>query len=611
MKKLFCLLLPLALLFSMFCGCGEKKPDDTASGGDPDKLAEQIVSKADINFVNADGDSTYRLIRAEGAVSTASVQIFKAIKEAFDVSAMQSEDTLEADGTPEILIGNTNRESTKKALELFNAEANGRSVDYMICSVGNDIVIVGNSEEAIVNAGSYFVENYINGSVITGGIHYLYSPTEGFKELSIAGTTKMSAINFVRPIYNVSYLTQHETDLLMEYITENTGYEVKLVHDQVASATGKNQDGSGTLTPTEASEYEVIIGNCVRDGVKTFTDRNAYEIRIEGKKIYLNGGSPYATAMAVSEFYKLVENNTTITDSMSVLNGDYNAVIGNYDTATYYRKTWGDDFDGTAINEAVWDCNWDANGGYDAPSNGKMRVRGSSTLKNNYVKDGYLYIDGVETDTAYYGGMLRTNKSMEYLYGLIEISNLHPMSPEPTFWTSLWMTSNCGTIYNSETDVDECYGYGTWVYGNTFAWPTALGKQVMQVPEGSTGAVHVNNRHYSEDDRGFWMDFHTYGFEWLDNTHVRFSCDGYVYADQQLREGAEQLAYSLPMSLRLSMACGTGNHGDPTSDPYYWENTNQFINDYVHIYQVDGQELFTDYNKETGKFNYGDHNFDT
>ncbi len=55
-------------------------------------------------------------------------------------------------------------------------------------------------------------------------------------------------------------------------------------------------DGSGTLTVTDAAEYEIIIGNCKRDGVSIISDPDKYEIRIEDKKIFLNGGSAHATA---------------------------------------------------------------------------------------------------------------------------------------------------------------------------------------------------------------------------------------------------------------------------------------------------------------------------
>ncbi len=72
-----------------------------------------------------------------------------------------------------------------------------------------------------------------------------------------------------------------------------------------------------------------------------------------------------------------------------------------------------------------------------------------------------------------------------------------------------------------------------------------------------------------------------------------FTCDGEVYADQQLREGPEQIAYSQPAYLKLSLACGSGNHGQPTTDPDEWANTNKYIVDWVHIYQKDGQSLWS------------------
>jgi beta-glucanase (GH16 family) len=227
-------------------------------------------------------------------------------------------------------------------------------------------------------------------------------------------------------------------------------------------------------------------------------------------------------------------------------------------------------------------------------------------LKNNYVQDGKMYQCGVETDDAYYGGMFVTIDKMEYLYGHLELSTLHPRGLG--FWTALWTQSSSSgnneipaneRLYFIEVDVEECYGNGgDWAYGNTFAWPTALGRQQLGLPD-KGGTVHVNNRVNAADERGFWLDFHTFGYEWVDNTHVRFTCDGYVYKDQELKDPAEMHAFLQPTYLRLSMACGAGSHGQPTTDPDAWKNTNKFIVDWVHIYQKAGQKIFQ---KEKGKW---------
>lgn len=72
----------------MFGGCGGGKNGDTSSNSsvNTEELVNQIISTADVNFVNADGESTYRVVRPESAdetVSNAAKLIFKQIKSAF------------------------------------------------------------------------------------------------------------------------------------------------------------------------------------------------------------------------------------------------------------------------------------------------------------------------------------------------------------------------------------------------------------------------------------------------------------------------------------------------------------------------------------------------
>lgn len=590
-KRFLLILLSLSLVLSFFAACDSRKDNQS----DPDTG----VSTADINFVDAEGEAAYHIVRAEeGSEDLPITDIIKTIKSKYEVAVKNTSDEDAKGDLYEIVVGKTTREASAKAKQILDAESSGRKSDYIICTIDGDIVIYGNSNDAVTAGIKYFVDTYLTGETIVGGIKYIYNDASAYADISIGGTTRLSDYKLVRPIYNVSYITQIQTDKLLEFISEKTGYIVEQINDNIASTTGKIDDGSGTLTPSETNEYEIVVGNAVRDGVKTFTEKEAYEIRIEGKKIYLNGGTPHAIAMAVSEFIKLVENNNAITDEMSVLNGDYNAVIDNYDVATYYRPTWGDDFDGNEINYNIWNVGWDRVSGYSSAANGKDQYRGSSELKNNYVKDGVLYQVAVETDDAYYGGWFDTCNKMNFLYGFAEVSTIHPKGMG--FWSSFWTVSESGkypeysntAFYNSETDIDECYGPGTWAYGNTFAWPTSLGVSELELENASKGTVHVNNKVTCKDDRGFYMDFHTFGFEWNGNKNVKFTCDGEVYVDQDLREGAEQLAYELPQVVYLSLACGSGNHGQPTTDPIEWEYYNKYIVDWVRLYQVKGQKLY-------------------
>lgn len=590
--KLVSLLLIFVVMISVFVGCG-KKSDDTAASEDTNAL-----STADINFVDADGESLFSVIRPDASeYGTLNGKIFRQIKDKFGVTAKNSTDADPKDDRAEILVGNTNREASAFALEYLKTNGTGRYHEFVVCSVGKDIAIVAYNDEDLEKAVDYFIANYITGSVIEGGINYLYTDTSNYTVLNILGTTKISDIKIVRPIYNVAYMTQLETDKLMDYILEKTGYKVDLVNDNIASDTDDKLSGSGTLTPSTPNEYEIIIGNCVRDGVKSISNYREYEIRVEDKKIFLNGGSPYATAMAVSEFLNLLKTKDSITSADNVLKGDYDEAYKKYDSAEYYYPTFTEDFDNKNIDDLkYWTCRWNATAGYSNAE--KPCYRGSTKLYNNYLEDGKCYINAAVDDSGYYGGMLDTDNKLEFLYGVLELSTLHPKGDG--FWTALWTVSDNGMkgplndpqrMYHSETDVEECYGPGDWAYGNTFAWPTAYGRQVLEIPANKEGTVHVNNRVSCADDRGFYMDFHTFAFVWDSDENVKFTCDGYVYVDQDLREGPEKLVYSQPQWIKLSMACGTGNR-PATTDPVAWERYNKYITEYVHIYQKKGNKLY-------------------
>lgn len=605
-KRISVFVLSVLMILGLFSACGDKggstSSDSASSGLDAGELVHSYINTADVNFLDSDGEATYRIVRPEQAEDNVSIlgsTVFKAYKSQYNASPANVTDAEEKKDRAEILIGETNRDSTAKAKEILNAEGTGRADEYIICTIGSDIVIVGITDDATITAVNYFCENFLKQSTITGGINHFFTDPNAFKPLTIFGTKRLSSIKIVRPIYNVSYLTQTETNNLMDAILKNNGYVLELQKDRVASNTGNKTDGSGTLTTTEAAEYEIIIGNCDREGVNIISDPDTYEIRIEDKKIFLNGGSAHATALAVSEFSKIVAANSDITSALSVASGSYNETIQSYDSATTYKWVWGDYFNGTVIDESIWDVRWDEGTDYPTDATGRSPMRGSSKYKNNYVKDGNFVIAAVMDSEHYYGGRITSETMMQYLYGYIEISDIHPKGVG--MWTSLWgiSTTHMGvgpvtdstTMYMSETDVEECYGYGTWAYGNTFAWPTSYGKAQLGFDETNKGIVHVNNATYSDDDRGFWMDFHTFGYEWLDQTHVRFTRDGEAYVDQQLREGAEQLAYSLPTYMQISMVFGSSNK-PLTTDQKELTETNKFIVDWIALYQKSGQSMW-------------------
>lgn len=583
-KRTATLILSLCIFLSLFA---------CSSGGNMELSAEaeKIASTDDISFIDAEGKATFNIVRPSKqneTVGPVAVDIFKKYKELHSVTPKQLTDTEDGTDRREILVGDCDREASHQVKKLFEVDGSGRDSDFIICSVGDDIVIQGGCEASLNAAGQYFIDNFLPADV-KGGIYYHHKGNEA--GLTVCSISDVSKFTIVRPIYNVSYLTQSETDKLVDLLYEKTGYEVDIVHDNTSVYKNVDAHVNGVLEPTAVTEYEIIIGNAQRDGVKRIGVAYNYEIRIEGTKIYLNGGSPYATAMAVSEFIKIVENNSTIDSSMSVLNGNYNNAVKAYDTKTYYRPTWWDEFNGTEIDTTKWYVAWGAKGG--TAVDGRPCYRGNKELQNNYVKDGKLYIEAVETEEAYYGGMIKTDRTMEFLYGFLEISDVHPLGNG--FWTALWTVSKSGKynkeMWYSETDIDESFGNGTVIKGNLWAWPTSHGRFMNNLNNGRADTVKDHGEYNTDDPRGLWMDFHTYGFEWVDNKTIRFTIDGYVWRETELHEEELQKVYAQYMVLQISMATAFESRGQVTQDEWHWQNTNKFIVDWIYLYQLDGHGL--------------------
>lgn len=584
LKRIGALVVFLMLLASLFACNSNVNMELSAK-------AEKVVSTDEIKFVNDDGTATFRIVRPDSIdefAGPAAISIYKKYKEAHGTAPKQCTDEGSGENVREIIVGNCDRDAVTKAKELLAEDGTGKDSDFIICSIDDDVVILGNCGQSLEAAVEYFTEKILSAE-LPDGIYYHHKGKE--EGVTVCNISEISKFTVVRPIYNVSYLTQTETDKLCDVLYAKTGYNVPIVHDNISKNNPNPDQRGGLLEKTPVNEYEIIIGNCDREGVSQIKIAYNYEIRIEDKKIYLNGGSPYATAMAVSEFVKMVENNKTIDGSMSVLNGNYNDSIKNYDRKTQYRPTWYDEFNGTEIDEKKWRVAWDAKS--DTSVDGKPCYRGSSKLKNNYVKDGKLYIEAVKTEDAYYGGMLKTDTTMEFLYGYLEISDLHPKGKG--FWTALWTVSKSNKynkeMWYSETDIDESFGSGDLIKGNLWAWPTSYGRNMLNLHSGRSDTVKNHGEYTTTDPRGLWQDFHTYGLEWVDNKTIRFTVDGYVWRETELQEEELQKVYSQYMIIQISMATAFETLGLVTQDEWEWQNTNKFVVDWIYLYQKDGHGL--------------------
>ena len=380
MRRVVSLLLIIALSSVMFVGCSGKKQENngevSADGG-------VVISKVDINFLDADGAAIYNVVRPEAnefdEIKLASL-VFKQAKSKIGVAGKTVIDSADGTGAYEILIGATNRPESQQAMDYLKSKSGGRYDDFIICTIGKKIVINANNAKTLEIACNYFIENFLKPEGVKGGIEYVCAAQGNFVDITINGKN-ISEFCFVRPHFNYSYLAQVEVTKLVQTVYEKTGYMLKVVHDEYV-AEGEN---------------EIVVGNTNRKGVKSLTDYDQYDISVSGSKVYLNGGSAHATAMAVYEFAKVITAGS-ITDSTSIT-GSYETAFKNYDAATTYYPVYYDNFDGDTIDTTKWRLMSGTEFGRDG-QNGKYS---GMTDDPNYVfqSDGKFYIYGHENDKGY------------------------------------------------------------------------------------------------------------------------------------------------------------------------------------------------------------------
>ncbi|MBO5746938.1 MAG: family 16 glycosylhydrolase [Clostridia bacterium] len=571
MRRVVSLLLIIALSSVMFVGCSGKKQENngevSADGG-------VVISKVDINFLDADGAAIYNVVRPEAnefdEIKLASL-VFKQAKSKIGVAGKTVIDSADGTGAYEILIGATNRPESQQAMDYLKSKSGGRYDDFIICTIGKKIVINANNAKTLEIACNYFIENFLKPEGVKGGIEYVCAAQGNFVDITINGKN-ISEFCFVRPHFNYSYLAQVEVTKLVQTVYEKTGYMLKVVHDEYV-AEGEN---------------EIVVGNTNRKGVKSLTDYDQYDISVSGSKVYLNGGSAHATAMAVYEFAKVITAGS-ITDSTSIT-GSYETAFKNYDAATTYYPVYYDNFDGDTIDTTKWRLMSGTEFGRDG-QNGKYS---GMTDDPNYVfqSDGKFYIYGHENDKGYWGGTLTNSTTMAFQYGFVEHSVICPDGDG--FWSLLWFSSTgdgTNQYYSAEIDLNECFGNGRATQANCHKWPTSLGKSLGLEHESLDGKQYgAAKKYYCPDEKTWADDYHTFGFLW-DETQMTFTADGDIWFayDITTKEYDIDAFVNTYLYMKLSFSVGRLNNSllvENLTDEE-WQNSSVLICDWLYLYQLD------------------------
>ncbi len=577
MKKVLSICLCLFVVLGLLAGCG----DNSSSDGSSSLNGIPVISKTDVNYIQ-NGESVYNIVSpvesTELDETAPAARLFKQMKSVLGVNIKNMSDKEDGSDKYEVLIGATNRPESKQALNYIESKGFGRYKDWIVCTIGKKIVINAYTAEGLEEAADYFIANYVKADGVKGGIEYMNTMKGDFIDLTVNGVS-LRNFNIIRPHFNFSYLAQLELDKLTEYVVQAAGLLREAKHDAY----------------TEPNEYEIIIGNANRDGVEAIADHDAYKITVSGKKVYINGGSAHATAVAISEFTKLLEKST-VTDT--TVTGFYTETVKTYGDDTF-KYVWGDDFDGDTLDTTKW---YQKKGMEDSAEGqyGKLSVR-SDNPDHVFVRDGKFYICGAQDDNYYYGAKLNTTESMAYKYGYAEISAVVPHGP--SFWVAFWasrsISMNESTPSNTdpskpmwlrpEIDIMEMFGNSSSYAANGHRWPTAAGTAMGYEHTSLDGAQYGQSKKYTHPDKGGRLtdDFHTYGFLW-DNTQISFTCDGELFFKYDTTTKDEDIeCFNHEMYLIISLALGFASQSEDigTATEEEWTKTNKFIIDYCNIYQ--------------------------
>lgn len=355
------------------------------------------------------------------------------------------------------------------------------------------------------------------------------------------------------------------------------------------------------------TEYEIIVGNAAREGVKTGLERTSYHVIAEGSKLYVNGGSENALGAALDALLHCIRLGNSI-DENNFIDFEYiKDGVFNNPKLTIWSENFDTDVEAGAMSH--WENNpyhsffgrgpyeffidtrrddWIANlFGADAAfsadnisaKNGKLILDASDKQSITFVENGVS-----DTRNAYVGAEIR---GRFFTYGYAEISAKLDVCNGvcPAFWLLGDEKSDC--YY--EIDIFECLGA---VSKNNGMIKSSLLKHTATDGGHTSEELHARydllkgyDSHYFP---GYGNDgkFHKYAVEWTED-YIYF-----LYDDERvMRITLEEGEFSGPMCPILTIYSGvnvvdgqyeTGSPEFVSSDD--WENSSSFEIDYMKIY---------------------------
>ena len=159
LKRFLCLLLICTTIFVM-CSCmADDEDSETLIGSDSDSSSNINITSSGTN-ITLSGEHSFRIVYSSAYKSQAQkianklISLDKNYVKGSDKYALVQDIKVPEDGTPEIVIGNTNREATTQAKKLVSGKTN----HYSICITNTAIAIYAKAKEGIDEGVSAFIK---------------------------------------------------------------------------------------------------------------------------------------------------------------------------------------------------------------------------------------------------------------------------------------------------------------------------------------------------------------------------------------------------------------------------------------------------------------------
>lgn len=309
LKKLLLITLAILLIFGA-CACSNESQEPTdAPDADETEQKEtdsETNGNASSDSVLLSGDTRYRIIYPKDANPANARRIYNKLK-ALDKNAVKDDyyvlatDETPDDGTPEILVGLTNRAASAEAQSALPTY-----LDYSITVSEKKIIVSANTEDRLSEAVKYFVgklEKKEDGSIYYPTVSaYVNSYDKyAFPSLKIGGAD-INGFSIVIPVAANEFEKRAADDVRL-WIAEQTGRLLPVKID--AEATSAN---------------EIIIGTANREECSIYTDdyqtNTFYSATLSGTKLLLFAKHGVSYSTVISE----------IKSKVTELNGDLSSI---------------------------------------------------------------------------------------------------------------------------------------------------------------------------------------------------------------------------------------------------------------------------------------------